>query len=66
MELQGSLCKSSDIFITRLCKMLCCSHDDQRAGSFLEQRISMAAGVPIDSAEDEILILYNLIQTTSY
>ena len=29
-------------FITRLCKMLCRSHDDQRAGSFLKQRISMA------------------------
>ena len=42
LEVQGSLGESSEIFITRLCKMLCCSHDDQRAGSFLEQRISMA------------------------
>ena len=33
---------SSESFITRLCKMLCRSHDDQRVGSFLKQRISMA------------------------
>ena len=42
MEVQGSLGESSEIFITRLCEMLCCSHDDQRTGSFLKQRISMA------------------------
>ena len=42
LEVQGSLGESSDIFITRLCKMLCRSHDDQRAGSFLKQRILMA------------------------
>ena len=42
LEVQCSLGKSSEIFITRLCKMLCCSHDDQRAVSFLKQRISMA------------------------
>ena len=42
LEIQGSLGESSEIFITRLCKMLCRSHDDQRAGSFLKQRISMA------------------------
>ena len=41
-EVQGSLGESSEIFITRLCKMLCRSHDDQRAGSLLKQRISMA------------------------
>ena len=41
MEVQG-LGKSSEIFITRLCKMLCRSHEDQRAGRFLKQRISMA------------------------
>ena len=34
--------ESSENFITRLCKMLCRSRDDQRAGSFLKQRISMA------------------------
>ena len=28
LEEQGSLGKSSEIFITRLCKMLCRSHDD--------------------------------------
>ena len=28
LEVQGSLGKSSKTFITRLCKMLCCSHDD--------------------------------------
>ena len=42
LELQGSLGESSGNFITRLCKLLCRSHDDQRAGSFLKQRISMA------------------------
>ena len=42
LEVQGSLGESSEIFITRLCKMLCRSQDDQRAGSFLKQRISMA------------------------
>ena len=42
LEVQASLGESSEIFITRLCKMLCRSHDDQRAGSFLKQRISMA------------------------
>ena len=41
LEVQGSLGESSEIFITRLCKMLCRSHDDQRAGSFLKKRISM-------------------------
>ena len=30
MEVQSSLEESSEIFITRLCKMLCGSHDDQR------------------------------------
>ena len=42
LEVQGSLGESSEIFIMRLCKMLCRSHDVQRAGSFLKQRISMA------------------------
>ena len=42
LEVQGSLGESSEIFITRLCKMLCRSHDDQGAGSILKQRISMA------------------------
>ena len=42
LEVQGSLGESSEMFITRLCKMLCRSHDDQRAGSFLKQKISMA------------------------
>ena len=41
LEVQGSLGKSGEIFIPRLCKMLGRSHDDQRAGSFLKQRISM-------------------------
>ena len=41
-EVQVSLGESSAIFITRLCKMLCRSHDDNRAGSFLKQRIPMA------------------------
>ena len=42
LEVQGFLGESSDIFITRLCKMICRSYDDQRAGSFLKQRISVA------------------------
>ena len=42
LEVQGSLGQSSEIFITRLCKMLCRSHGDQRGGSFLKLRISMA------------------------
>ena len=42
LEVQGSLGESSEIYITGLCKMLCRLHDDQRAGSFLKQRISMA------------------------
>ena len=39
LKVQGSLGESSEKFITRLCKMLCRSHDDQRADSFLKQRI---------------------------
>ena len=48
LEVQGPLGESSEIFITRLCKMLCRSHDDQRAGSFLKQWISM--GLQIGNA----------------
>ena len=39
VEIQG---ENSEFFITRLCKMLCRSPDDQRAGSLLKQRMSMA------------------------
>ena len=42
LEVQGSLVESIQIFITRLCKMLCRSPDDQRDGSFLKHWISMA------------------------
>ena len=42
LKVQGSSGESSEIFITLLCNMLCDSHDDQRAGSFLKQRISKA------------------------
>ena len=42
MEVQVSFGESSEIFITRPRKMLCRSHDDQRAGNFLMQRISKA------------------------
>ena len=42
LEVQGSLGESSEIFITRLCKTLCRSHDDQRSGSSLKRQISMA------------------------
>ena len=42
IEVQGSFGESSEVFITGLCKMLCRSRDDQRAGSFLMHRISMA------------------------
>ena len=41
LEVQGSLGEGSEIFITRLCKMFCHSHDDQRAGTFLKQQIAM-------------------------
>ena len=41
-EVQASLGEGSNIFITRHCKMLCRSHDDQRAGNSSKQRISMA------------------------
>ena len=41
LEKQGFLGERSEIFIRRLCKMLCRSHDDQRAGSFLKKQISM-------------------------
>ena len=47
-KVQGSLCESSEFSITRLCKMVFRSHDDQRAGSFLKQRISM--GLQISNA----------------
>ena len=42
LKIQASLGESSENFITRLCEMLYRSHDDQRGGSFLKQRISMA------------------------
>ena len=45
LEVQCSLGESSEIFITRLCKMLCRSHDDQQSGSFLKQRIPVALHV---------------------
>ena len=48
LEVQGSLGESSDSFITRLWNVLCRSHDDQRTGGFLKQRISMA--LQIDNA----------------
>ena len=41
LELQGSICESSEIFITRLWKMLCRSHYEKRVCSFLKQRNSM-------------------------
>ena len=47
-EVQGSLGESSENFITRLCKMLCCSRDDQQACNFLKQRISV--GLKIGNA----------------
>ena len=42
LEIQSSLGECIEIFITRLCKKLCRSQDDQRVGGFLKQRISMA------------------------
>ena len=45
LEVQGSLDESSEIFITRLCKIICRSHT---AGSYLKQRVSMA--LQIDNA----------------
>ena len=42
LEVRGSLGESSEIFVKRFCKMLCCLHGDRRFGNFLKQRISMA------------------------
>ena len=42
LEVHCSSGESSETFITCLCKMHCRSHDNQQAGSFLKQRISMA------------------------
>ena len=42
LEVHGSLGESGELFITRLCKMLCRSHDNQRSSSFLKQRVSKA------------------------
>ena len=42
MEVEGSLDETSEIFITPLCKMPYRSHDNQRAGNLLKQRISVA------------------------
>ena len=46
-EVQDSLGESSKSFITRLGQILCRSHDEQRGGSFLKQRISMALQIGI-------------------
>ena len=48
LEVQGFSGESSEIFITRVCKLFCRSHDNQRAGSFLKQQISIA--LPIGNA----------------
>ena len=42
LEARSSFCESIKIFGLRFGKMLCRSNDDQRAGSFLKQRISKA------------------------
>ena len=42
MKVQGSSGESSEISITRLSKMLCRWYDDQRTGSFLMLRSSLA------------------------
>ena len=65
LEVQGSLGESSEIFITRLCKMLCRSNDDQRAGTFLKPRISMVlqignAACVLETASD-ICVRRNLL-----
>ena len=41
LEVQGSLGESRESFVTRLCKRLCRSHDDQRADRFLKHWISV-------------------------
>ena len=48
MGVPGSLGESSEIFNTPVCKMLCRSRDNQRAGGFLKQLFSMA--LQIDNA----------------
>ena len=47
LEVQGSLGESSEIFITRLCKMLRRSHDSHQAGNFLKQQVSLAFQIGI-------------------
>ena len=42
MEVQGSSGESSEILITRFCKLFCLSHDDQQVCSFLKHWISIA------------------------
>ena len=37
MEVEGTLDERREIFMTRLCKILCRWHDDQRVGSFLKE-----------------------------
>ena len=55
LEIQGSSGENSETFITRLFKMPCRSHDDQRAGSVLKQRISMALQIGIAACVIETL-----------
>ena len=75
LEVQGPLGESSEIFITRLCKMLCRSHDDQRSCSFLNQRIAMALQIGSaacvlgtvsdrDAFEEDYYILFFLKKTS--
>ena len=41
-EIQGAAGPSTDIFLSKLCKNLRICTEEPRAGSFLEQRISLA------------------------
>ena len=47
LKVHGSSVESSEIFITRLCNMLCRSRNDQRVGSFLKHWISTALQIGI-------------------
>ena len=52
-------------FSSRVSKMLCRSHDDQRSGSFLKQRISMALQMGDRDAFEEIYYIYIFLQKNS-
>ena len=76
MEVQGPLGECIKLFIRRLNKVLCPSHDHQREDSVLKQRISMAHQIDKEAcvlgivsnrdAFDEINYIYNFSKHVNY